>query len=299
MRESLAFCRAVSCRHLPSDLVNRPGEPAWDADRSPARCGPLGWVKVYGPGYPAGRDHPRAVAGTTGRCGRGAVMTLGEKIEQAITRRPDSHVPGGREGLDRLTGTPERPGEQLRHTPGPCARRRRASVVVGQGTRGPRRPGVPASAADPAHRRGDRPGASAPRRRVRGLELGHGAAGGAGRPDPGHRSQGHGQGRPTDSRCIHRKGRRTVHCAPGCLRPRSSGRPETPSTGRQPTRPSPCGNDPVADAQMATWASAGVLASAGRLLSGRFRRRHPRYHVRRWSGLPRWRPGRAAGRSRQ
>jgi len=40
----------------------------------------------------------------------GAVMTLGEKIEQAITGRPDSHVPA--RVLQRLTGLPERPGKQ-------------------------------------------------------------------------------------------------------------------------------------------------------------------------------------------
>ncbi|MFF9777908.1 hypothetical protein ACF1HJ_30135 [Streptomyces sp. NPDC013978] len=46
------------------------------------------------------------VAGTAG----GVVMTLGEKIEQAVTGRPDSHVPA--RVLQRLTGLPERPGEQ-------------------------------------------------------------------------------------------------------------------------------------------------------------------------------------------
>ncbi|WP_199536684.1 hypothetical protein [Spongiactinospora gelatinilytica] len=38
------------------------------------------------------------------------MMTLGEKLEQAITKRPDSHVPA--RVLQRLTGLPERPGEQ-------------------------------------------------------------------------------------------------------------------------------------------------------------------------------------------
>jgi hypothetical protein len=37
-------------------------------------------------------------------------MTLGEKIEQAVTGRPDSHVPA--RVLQRLTGLPERPGTQ-------------------------------------------------------------------------------------------------------------------------------------------------------------------------------------------
>ncbi|MGW0838947.1 hypothetical protein ACWD26_02085 [Streptomyces sp. NPDC002787] len=46
------------------------------------------------------------VAGTVG----GVVMTLGEKIEQAITGRPDSHVPA--RVLQRLTGLPEHPGKQ-------------------------------------------------------------------------------------------------------------------------------------------------------------------------------------------
>ncbi|MBI0297635.1 hypothetical protein JBE04_25025 [Streptomyces sp. PRKS01-29] len=40
----------------------------------------------------------------------GAMMTCGEKVEQAITGRSDSHVPG--RVLERLTGMPERPGEQ-------------------------------------------------------------------------------------------------------------------------------------------------------------------------------------------
>ncbi|MEV5428035.1 hypothetical protein [Streptomyces sp. NPDC052701] len=45
-------------------------------------------------------------AGTAG----GLAMTLGEKIEQAVTGRPDSHVPA--RVLQRLTGLPERPGRQ-------------------------------------------------------------------------------------------------------------------------------------------------------------------------------------------
>ncbi|MGW0609155.1 hypothetical protein [Streptomyces sp. NPDC002788] len=43
------------------------------------------------------------LAGTAG----GAVMTLGEKLEQAVTGRPDSHVPA--RVLQRLTGLPEGP----------------------------------------------------------------------------------------------------------------------------------------------------------------------------------------------
>lgn len=46
------------------------------------------------------------LAGTAG----GVVMTLGEKIEQAVTGRPDSHVPG--RVLERLTGMPDSPGRQ-------------------------------------------------------------------------------------------------------------------------------------------------------------------------------------------
>ncbi|MEV8596238.1 hypothetical protein ACIHFC_24690 [Streptomyces sp. NPDC052013] len=46
------------------------------------------------------------VAGTAGS----VVMTLGEKVEQAVTGRPDSHVPA--RVLQRLTGLPERPGTQ-------------------------------------------------------------------------------------------------------------------------------------------------------------------------------------------
>ncbi|MFD5337970.1 hypothetical protein [Streptomyces hawaiiensis] len=46
------------------------------------------------------------VAGTAG----GVVMTLGEKIEQVVTGRPDSHVPA--RVLQRLAGLPERPGTQ-------------------------------------------------------------------------------------------------------------------------------------------------------------------------------------------
>lgn len=38
------------------------------------------------------------------------VMTLGEKVEQRLTGRPDSHVPA--RVLHRLTGTAERPGRQ-------------------------------------------------------------------------------------------------------------------------------------------------------------------------------------------
>lgn len=48
------------------------------------------------------------VAGTAGA----AVMTAGEKLEQRLTGRPDSHVPA--RVLARLTGLPERPQEQSR-----------------------------------------------------------------------------------------------------------------------------------------------------------------------------------------
>ncbi|MDQ4094509.1 MAG: hypothetical protein M3143_14305 [Actinomycetota bacterium] len=46
------------------------------------------------------------VAGTAGA----VVMTLGEKVEQLLTRRPDSHVPA--RVLQRLTGMREQPGHQ-------------------------------------------------------------------------------------------------------------------------------------------------------------------------------------------
>lgn len=46
------------------------------------------------------------LAGTVG----GLAMTLGEKIEQRVTGRPDSHVPA--RVLERLTGMAERPGRQ-------------------------------------------------------------------------------------------------------------------------------------------------------------------------------------------
>ena len=43
-----------------------------------------------------------------------AVMTVGEKLEQRLTGRPDSHVPG--RVLERLLGWPEAPREQPRAT---------------------------------------------------------------------------------------------------------------------------------------------------------------------------------------
>ncbi|UFQ19027.1 MULTISPECIES: hypothetical protein [Streptomyces] len=46
------------------------------------------------------------LAGTAGV----VVMTLGEKAEQRLTGRPDSHVPA--RTLERLTGRAERPGRQ-------------------------------------------------------------------------------------------------------------------------------------------------------------------------------------------
>ncbi|MGA4965612.1 hypothetical protein [Streptomyces pseudogriseolus] len=46
------------------------------------------------------------IAGTAG----GVVMTLGEKLERAVTGRPDSHVPA--RVLQRLSGLPEQPGRQ-------------------------------------------------------------------------------------------------------------------------------------------------------------------------------------------
>ncbi|WP_069741308.1 hypothetical protein [Streptomyces sp. EN23] len=46
------------------------------------------------------------IAGAVGS----VVMTLGEKLEQAVTKRPDSHVPAA--VLERLAGLPEQPGKQ-------------------------------------------------------------------------------------------------------------------------------------------------------------------------------------------
>ena len=46
------------------------------------------------------------VAGAAGA----VVMTIGEKLEQRVTGRPDSHVPG--RVLERLLGVPERAGRQ-------------------------------------------------------------------------------------------------------------------------------------------------------------------------------------------
>jgi hypothetical protein len=48
------------------------------------------------------------IAGAAG----GVAMTVGEKLEQRLTGRPDSHVPG--RVLARLTRTPEQPGRQPR-----------------------------------------------------------------------------------------------------------------------------------------------------------------------------------------
>ena len=48
------------------------------------------------------------VAGAVG----GVVMTVGEKLEQRLTGRPDSHVPA--RTLERLLGLPEAPKEQPR-----------------------------------------------------------------------------------------------------------------------------------------------------------------------------------------
>ncbi|MFE9696449.1 hypothetical protein [Streptomyces sp. NPDC006270] len=46
------------------------------------------------------------IAGAAGS----VVMTFGEKLEQAVTKRPDSHVPA--RVPERLAGLPERPGKQ-------------------------------------------------------------------------------------------------------------------------------------------------------------------------------------------
>ncbi|MGN9809520.1 hypothetical protein ACTMSW_09190 [Micromonospora sp. BQ11] len=56
---------------------------------------------------------PRAVPqGLLAGLAGAAVMTFGEKIEQRLSGRPDSHVPA--RVLERLTGRPERPREQPR-----------------------------------------------------------------------------------------------------------------------------------------------------------------------------------------
>lgn len=50
------------------------------------------------------------MAGPSRWGGWAVVMTVGEKIEQRLTGRPDSHVPG--RVLERLIGMPERQGRQ-------------------------------------------------------------------------------------------------------------------------------------------------------------------------------------------
>ncbi|MCF2435535.1 hypothetical protein LV779_17005 [Streptomyces thinghirensis] len=61
-------------------------------------------------GYSPPHDEARTVAGTlTGTTGVLA-MTLGEKAEQRLTGRPDSHVPA--RTLERLTGMREHSGRQ-------------------------------------------------------------------------------------------------------------------------------------------------------------------------------------------
>lgn len=69
-----------------------------------------GPVSRDGDGYPLGMWKRAAwqglVSGTVGAI----VMTLGEKVEQRLTGRPDSHVPA--RVLERLTGAPEWSGRQ-------------------------------------------------------------------------------------------------------------------------------------------------------------------------------------------
>jgi hypothetical protein len=60
-----------------------------------------------------------------------AVMTVGEKIEQRLTGRPDSHVPA--RVLERLTGLPERPADQRALTEVGVVR----SLMANAGMRGP------------------------------------------------------------------------------------------------------------------------------------------------------------------
>ncbi|GAA3896549.1 hypothetical protein GCM10022244_03370 [Streptomyces gulbargensis] len=60
------------------------------------------------PGLVKGALREGLIAGAAGS----VVMTLGEKLEQAVSGRPDSYVPA--RVLQRLTGLPERPGKQPR-----------------------------------------------------------------------------------------------------------------------------------------------------------------------------------------
>jgi hypothetical protein len=61
-------------------------------------------------GYPLGMWKRAVWQGLVSGTAGGIVMTLGEKVEQQLTGRPDSHVPA--RVLERLTGAAERPRRQ-------------------------------------------------------------------------------------------------------------------------------------------------------------------------------------------
>jgi hypothetical protein len=67
-----------------------------------------GWSDDVERSKDADRRRERLVAGAVGV----AVMTLGEKAEQAVTHRPSSFVPA--HTLERLLGLPTKPDRQRR-----------------------------------------------------------------------------------------------------------------------------------------------------------------------------------------
>jgi uncharacterized membrane protein len=71
-------------------------------------CG--GSVRGHGKGYPLGMWKRAVWQGLVSGAVGAIVMTVGEKVEQRLTGRPDSHVPA--RVLERLTGAAEQPGRQ-------------------------------------------------------------------------------------------------------------------------------------------------------------------------------------------
>ena len=70
------------------------------------------WCTDIPIGYALSHAEESRVAGAGGRLVGAAAMTAAEKVEQRLTGRPDSHVPG--RVLARLTGLPEQPTRQPR-----------------------------------------------------------------------------------------------------------------------------------------------------------------------------------------
>lgn len=96
--------------HASDECQSEAGPVRWFPWRTVVRAHPTARVKAVEEGTRRGMLKRALWQGLLAGTAGGVAMTFGEKLEQAVTGRPDSHVPA--RVLQRLTGLPEHPGTQ-------------------------------------------------------------------------------------------------------------------------------------------------------------------------------------------